>query len=100
MLGELLKMLRTERNLSKYALEKASRVNHADIFMIEEKGRVPTPSTVTSLANGLGLTDIERQLFFLAAIEDAVSPYREEMNKSSSTLSSEWIATDQIEDLG
>lgn len=54
--GEILQRLRTERGLTKYALEKTSGVPHANITQFESGTRgVPTYRTVFDLAMGLGL---------------------------------------------
>ncbi len=54
--GETLEQLRTERKMSKYALEKASGVPHANITQFEDGRRgVPTFRTVFDLSMGLGL---------------------------------------------
>lgn len=54
--GEMLQRLRTERGLSKYALEKSSGVPHANITQFESGARgIPTYRTVFDLAMGLDL---------------------------------------------
>lgn len=54
--GELLQRLRSDRGMSKYALEKASGVPHANITQFESGQRgVPTFRTVFDLAMGLDL---------------------------------------------
>lgn len=54
--GEMLQRLRTERGLSKYALEKSSGVPHANITQFESGARgIPTYRTVFDLAMGLNL---------------------------------------------
>ncbi len=77
--GEMLRRLRTERGLSKYALEKASGVPHANITQFESGARgVPTYRTVFDLAMGLGLDREGNKAFlehalgerFLAELEE------------------------------
>jgi len=67
--GERLKQLRTERDLSKYALEKTSGVPHANITLFESGARgVPTHRTVFDLAMGLGLDREESRRFLEHAL--------------------------------
>lgn len=65
--GEMLRQARAERGMSKYALEKASGVPHANITGFENGQRgVPTFRTVFDLAHGLGF-DADGQRRFLEA---------------------------------
>lgn len=67
--GETLRRVRTERGMSKYALEKASGVPHANITGFESGQRgVPTFRTVFDLAHGLGLDADGQQQFLEAAL--------------------------------
>lgn len=67
--GEMLQRLRTERGLSKYALEKSSGVPHANITQFESGARgIPTYRTVFDLAMGLGLNHEESRHFLENAL--------------------------------
>jgi len=67
--SETLRQARTERGMSKYALEKASGVPHANITGFESGARgVPTFHTVFDLAHGLGLDADGRRRFLESAL--------------------------------
>lgn len=67
--GEMLQRLRTERGMTKYALEKTSGVPHANITQFESGARgIPTYRTVFDLAMGLGLDRLGNQAFLEHAL--------------------------------
>lgn len=81
-LGSELKRLRTSRRMTKYALERASLVDHSLIHRIEEKEHVPAPEILTRLSRGLHLSDEEKRRFFQRAIEQIAERYDTELARS------------------
>ena len=88
--------LRTERGLSKYALEKSSGVPDANITQFESGARgIPTYRTVFDLAMGLGLNREESRHFLENALGERFLVELEEVRDL--LLSSALVGDEEVE---